>query len=277
MAQPSHFALGALRVLRIGKAGAVVSSPPLRSRAGTLDVLQWIGGNGRALAGFGMGGAYYRPAHADPAPELACVDGARGRVLGRLPLATLFPRRDPASLSVTAVHWASGIARAGAGALDAGASADRVHASAPGRRLDAGRAAAGGSRLPPDPRAASGSHPAVLRAVDALFARAAAATRHRRAAGAARRDRHLIWSLRATAVSFWQGDVLRVAPDGTRALVSYPPAADRTERLAVVRVGNGRVEPVLPGGSEAGIARGGRLIWVCTGGGGLRYWTLAGR
>lgn len=83
---PGSYALGPLEPVRIGRDGAMVALPPLRHPSGPLDALKWIGGDGLALAQFGTRGAYYRPAHDDPAPTLAMVDAARGRVLASLRL-----------------------------------------------------------------------------------------------------------------------------------------------------------------------------------------------
>ncbi|HYI41710.1 MAG TPA: hypothetical protein VE053_15485 [Allosphingosinicella sp.] len=63
--------------------------PALRHPARPLDGLQWIGGEGRALALFGARGGYYRPEHEDPEPTLAMVDAGLGRVLASVPARTL--------------------------------------------------------------------------------------------------------------------------------------------------------------------------------------------
>jgi hypothetical protein len=84
-ATPGGWAHAGLEPLSIGRDGRVRALPPLRHPAGPLDAILWVGGRGLALAQFGTHGGYYRPAHDDPAPTLAMVDAARGRVLASLP------------------------------------------------------------------------------------------------------------------------------------------------------------------------------------------------
>lgn len=100
---PSGFALGGLEPIAIGRDGTMHALPPLRHLAGPLDGLQWVGGEGRALAQFGARGGYYRPEHDDPAPTFAIVDAARGRVLASFParsVAALRARIDAHGLRV---------------------------------------------------------------------------------------------------------------------------------------------------------------------------------
>jgi len=93
---PSGFALGGLEPVVIGRDGAVHALPALRHRAGPLDAILWVGGDGLALTQFGARGRYYRPEHDDPAPVLAMVDAARGRVLATVPK----PRTPPQGASI---------------------------------------------------------------------------------------------------------------------------------------------------------------------------------
>ena len=85
LATPGGFALRALEPVAIGRDGTVRTLPPLHHPAGPLDGLQWVGGEGRALALFGARGGSYRPEHDDPEPTIAMVDAARGRVLTSIP------------------------------------------------------------------------------------------------------------------------------------------------------------------------------------------------
>jgi hypothetical protein len=78
---PSGWALSGLTPVRIGLDGEVRVLPALRHPAGPLDGIMWVGGDGLALAQFGSNGSYYRPEHEDPAPTLAMVDAAHGRIL----------------------------------------------------------------------------------------------------------------------------------------------------------------------------------------------------
>lgn len=74
-----------LRPIRIGVDGKLRPLPALRHKAGPLDALLWVGGDGLALAQFGTRGGYYRPEHDDPSPTFAMVDVAQGRVLDAWP------------------------------------------------------------------------------------------------------------------------------------------------------------------------------------------------
>jgi len=81
-----HFAAGPLTPVLLSPNGLEQSLPPLLARAGPLDGLIWIGGDGLALAKFGTNGSYYKPEHSDPDPMLAFVDFKRGKVLQRISL-----------------------------------------------------------------------------------------------------------------------------------------------------------------------------------------------
>jgi len=83
--RPAGWAFSGLEPVFVGRDGAVRPLPPLTHPAGPLDAILWVGGEGRALAQFGTRGNFYRPEHDDPAPTLAMVDAARGRVLQAVP------------------------------------------------------------------------------------------------------------------------------------------------------------------------------------------------
>jgi|GEM_PF-2113168 len=83
---PSGWSLAGLEPVSIGRDGAVRALPALHHPAGPLDAILWVGGDGLALAQFGARGSSYRPEHDDPAPTLAMVDAARGRVLASVPV-----------------------------------------------------------------------------------------------------------------------------------------------------------------------------------------------
>lgn len=78
------WALGPVRPVFVQQNGEVTRLPDLTHAAGPLDALIWLGGSGVALAQFGARGDYYRPEHPDPAPTLAFVDAAKGRILDTL-------------------------------------------------------------------------------------------------------------------------------------------------------------------------------------------------
>lgn len=85
----SGLAVGGLMPIRVSPEGKPTPLPVLRHSAGPLDALQWIGGTGLALAQFGTRGAYYRPAHPDPAPTYAIVDAGRGKIRATLPASAI--------------------------------------------------------------------------------------------------------------------------------------------------------------------------------------------
>jgi hypothetical protein len=110
---PGHFAAGPLEPVLIGPDGSEHTVPPLAVRAGPLDGLQWIGGDGLALAQFGTRGGYYRPEHSDPEPMLAFVDLKRGRFLDwislkNIPKAVTAQGRPMVPLTISAVQLPNG-------------------------------------------------------------------------------------------------------------------------------------------------------------------------
>lgn len=80
-ANPSGFALGPVSSIVVPVGQSPRPLPALKSIAGNLDGLRWVGGTGLAVAEFGTKGRYYRPEHADPHPTIAIVDGRQGKVI----------------------------------------------------------------------------------------------------------------------------------------------------------------------------------------------------
>jgi len=78
---PGGWVTTPLQPVRLFPDGRVADLPRLAHPAGSLDGLLWVGGSGLALAKFGTQGGFYRPERPNPAPTIAIVDAARGRVL----------------------------------------------------------------------------------------------------------------------------------------------------------------------------------------------------
>ncbi len=101
---PGGWVTSPLQPIRVFPDGRVASLPPLDHAAGSLDGLLWAGGNGLALAKFGTQGGFYRPERPNPAPTMAIVDAARGRVLQSVLLEQLL---SLAGRPVTSASYAS--------------------------------------------------------------------------------------------------------------------------------------------------------------------------
>jgi hypothetical protein len=280
------FAASPLRPVRVARGGAVRPLPALSSPAGPLDAIQWIGSDGLGLAQFGTGGGYYRPVHDDPAPELAIVDAARGRVLDRLPLSRIaaFRARKPGFSARANLPWASGTVLPDgrvAVLFEVNAGPDHralvqwtqgrppIEMPHPARKerwvqgalLPSGRAFLLTRELKPKgdeviceiwSSDCPDLPPPTPRKGPLLQLRDAATGR-------------VLWTLEATADRYRTGDVLQVAPEGDVALVSYPPAAS-TKHVALVRTRDGALLATLSApGSDAGFTQGGRTIWVRAG------------
>lgn len=83
-AAPGGWFTGPVRLFKYHADGRREELPSPRHRAGPLDDVEWIGGDGLALAQFGTLGSYYRPERDDPDPTLAIIDAARGHVMQAL-------------------------------------------------------------------------------------------------------------------------------------------------------------------------------------------------
>lgn len=280
------FAASPLRPVRVARNGTLRPLPKLSSPAGPLDAIQWIGADGMGLAQFGTGGGYYRPDHEDPAPELAIVDAARGRVLDRLPLARIaaFRARRPGFSARANLPWASGTI----GSDGRVAVLFEVNAGPDHRALVHWPQGRPPIEMPHPARKDRWTHGALLpsgraflltrelkpkgdeviceiwspdcRNLPAPTPRKGPLLELRNAATG-----RLLWTLEATADQFWNGDVLQVAPQGDVALVSYPPAGT-TKRVALVRMSDGALLAALPApGGDAGFTHDGRTLWVRAG------------
>lgn len=280
---PSGFARSEIKPIRIGSDGSVTPLPPLRSPAGALDAIQWVGHDGLALVQFGTGGSYYRPEHDDPTPELALVDAARGRVLDRLPFDTVpaLRSRNRGLSPRSAIGWASAITMP-KGQL---AALIATHGT-PERRTLIHWVQGTPPRVLPYPTPAeqftrgallpSGATYLLTRELKPIgdeliceiWSRScppAPPPQPRTGPLLELRDLasgQLRWTLTATAVRGWSGGVLEVSPDGRYALVSYPPNGGANE-VAIVRLADGALVGTLPlPADQAGFTEGGRTIWV---------------
>ena len=91
-AGPGYQAAGPVRPIRFEN-GTTHELPEIVHPAGAMDALLWTS-DGRALALFGDGLAYYRPVP-DPNPSLAFVDAVNGRVIETLPLKDIITNPGP--------------------------------------------------------------------------------------------------------------------------------------------------------------------------------------
>jgi len=273
---PSHFALSGLTVHRVNPNGASSALPPLTSAAGPLDAIEWVGNAGLAVAQFGTSGSYYRPEHADRAPEVAMVDTLRGKMLDRLPLshlafyrnrrsdairsllqtpsATILPDGRMRVLIPTYANWI--IWTQGEAAKEVAKSVADIG------RARAALSRAGNSLLVGHDLQPSGVHvicegpcppsaPPKPRTGPLL-------SLHDLKKGAA------LWTLTATVDRFWNGHIFKISDDGLYALISYPPQGIHQE-LALVRMNDGSVVQKIPfgvSGGDAGFADGGRIMWT---------------
>jgi hypothetical protein len=98
-AVPSGFALSALSPKIIALDGQSRDLPMLKSNAGGLDSVRWIGNGGLALATFGTNGSYYRPEHIDRHPTIAMIDGRRGVILQAIEIGTFGGVRSDARIT----------------------------------------------------------------------------------------------------------------------------------------------------------------------------------
>jgi hypothetical protein len=83
-AAPGGWSTGPVRLFKYYSDGRREELPSPRHASGPLDDVEWIDGDGLALAQFGSLGSYHRPERDDPDPTLAIIDAASGRVLQAL-------------------------------------------------------------------------------------------------------------------------------------------------------------------------------------------------
>jgi hypothetical protein len=305
---PGGFALGPLEPVRVGRDGAVRTLPTLRHPSGPLDAIKWVGGDGLALAQFGTRGAYYRPAHADPAPTLAMVDAARGRVLASLPLLDVpgigdqmrawgFMARDAAATVLP-----DGRMRA---VLLFNAWRPQFAAGAPQPPLRSGHwlvwTQGEPARLLPHPHVdferrriaflPGGRRLLVAHAIQA----AGTIVEHGPSpppipvtdVAAELLDVETgrsLWRIEARAERMWNSpaNVSAVSPDGRHALIVLPPGPDDHMTYALVELRTGRIVQrirPLPGWDyeqSFGFTADGRRAWVATGGM-MLFYRFAGR
>lgn len=91
---PGGWYTGPVRLFKYHADGRREELPSPRHAAGPLDDVEWIGGDGLALAQFGSLGGYYRPERDDPDPTLAIIDAASGRVLQALSMRAILGARS---------------------------------------------------------------------------------------------------------------------------------------------------------------------------------------
>jgi len=79
--EPAGWALSGLTPILIDEEGKVERFAPPQHQAGPLDGIDWVGGDGLAIAKFGTKGSYYRPVRGDISPTLAMIDVPDGKIL----------------------------------------------------------------------------------------------------------------------------------------------------------------------------------------------------
>jgi hypothetical protein len=265
------WALGPLQPIRVTADGEVAALPALRHRAGPLDGLLWVGGGGRALALFGGRGKYYQPEHADPAPTLAFVDAARGRVLDTLPV----HRFHPDTRLGIGVRYAA-LTLLGDGRISALLDFDDWVVWTQGEP----------ARAMPDPYSGNedwlkqlaydGASILVARPLSARGrcdrmggcragppVEGILAARHDAATG------RLIWAIRRRVTTLETYPAPVIGPGGRYALIGLP-SEDREHRLALISMRDGAIVQQLPAlgspGSAFGMGfLGPRRIWVRAG------------
>lgn len=270
---PGGWVTSPLQPIRVFPDGRVASLPSLDHAAGSLDGLLWAGGNGLALAKFGTQGGFYRPERPNPAPTMAIVDAARGRVLQSVLLEQLL---SLAGRPVTSISYAS-VRSAYAVQLPNG----RVRALLDVRDnwvlWDQGRA----PRLVRNLQAASrwGSHAfdgrrLLVMRPGVAFAAACGGYHGACPPRAPRKgiwaelydvdSGRLLWSLERDFDVRDSYATPTISPDGRYALITLEPA-NSAARLALVSMRDGTVIQMLPappGSVSAGFTRGGSALWV---------------
>jgi len=303
VASPGGWAHGGLVPVSIGRDGAVRDLPALRHPAGQLDAILWAGGRGLAIAQFGTRGGSYRPSHGDPAPTLAMVDAARGRVLEELPAARIagLTERVRAEIAMasgaTATILRDGRIRAVLqfgrwGERPAGTPPDRERIVHPGMWLvwTQGQAPRIWPAPFPDDRhnplalSPDGSKLLVVRPLQPDGVQTDCRIPCRRpppppptpVSGPVAElidiaSRRVLWRVPARAAQFWRQSAPPViSQDGRHALIELPPEGDRAP-IALIDMRTGRiVQRIAPFHiwtykHSFGFTAGGRRAWVSVG------------
>lgn len=269
-------------VIRLALDGSYLAAPRLSSRSGPLDAVQWIPGTSIAIVQFGTHGSAYQPTHPDPAPELAMVDTATGRILDRLPLPSLrsFEGRtagsDPrfsiaAATAVVASGRVHGVVtirtRAGTTWVRWTQGSTPVELPVPNHRnsrvalLPSGKQLLRLVPLQPvgiqvtdtgwDPNAKRPEPPKPRTGI--IFEMKSLSTGKS------------AWSITQSVKDFWQPTILEISPDGRYALISWPNRRGFTEQVALIDLRNGATVQMFPlgvSGGHAGFTENGGAIWI---------------
>jgi hypothetical protein len=302
---PSGFALSGLYPMQISREGDIKLLPELRHRAGPLDGLLWVGGNGLALAQFGVMGNYYKPEHDDVDPTLAIVDAVRGRVLASLPalivqdlrkrVQALGLRVSGATATVLPDGRIKAVVQFGrwaerpAGTPDGKSGEPIIHPGVwlvwtQGETPQEWTAPYADDRSNPLALSSDGSKLLVVRSLQPEGVQVSCRIPCRGPprppptpvsgpvaelidVGSGR----VVWRLPATATQFWsQGSAPAISPDGHYALIEVPPRS-KYRPIALVDMKNGRVvQTIKPShvGSyqhSFGFTKGGHRAWGVVG------------
>jgi hypothetical protein len=277
-ALPSHFPTTPLRPIRIGRDGAVTPLKDLVSPPGELDGVLWVGGDGLALASFGLHADRYRPPHSAD-PVLAIVDFRRGAVRQQIAVKDLELAGEPHSwngvLDTVATLRPDGNVRV---LLRLGPPPtwflwDVGHAPQPvtlpfadrERQVGVSFLARGDRVLVQPPLWPSGmicehnpNCPAPTPVTGPL------------AALYDLRTRHVVWQIEATAAYFANGVDTAVSPDGRYAIINVPPNVnDGYPRAALISLADGKILQTFRGPwnsrCHSGFAADGRSFWLSGG------------
>lgn len=284
VAYPSHFPISGLTLIRLAKDGSTAASSLKRFPAGSLDAVQWIRGSAMALVQVGTKGSFYRPPHADPAPELAMIDAARGQVLDRLPLIRLKSFGPRKAGFAAAFSIAAATAVTAAGRIRSIITILTPQGSAWVRWIQGMPPTEAPSPLGKERRSRlvlvpSGKQilntrdlqPEGVEIICEVWSKTCPSLpppKPKTGPLLELRDFNtgrVLWSISATAKNFWHGDVLEISPDGRFALISWPEARDRQYQLALVDLKKGAVKQFIPFGSsggEAGFTAKGQEVWT---------------
>jgi len=284
VAYPSHFPLSGLTLMRLARDGSTVPTSLKPFPAGPLDAVQWIRNSAMALVQVGTNGSYYRPPHADPAPELAMIDAAHGQVLDRLALSSLrsFNQRKAGFDARFSIAAATAVVAAG-----------RIRSVVTIRNQDGDTWVRWIQGSPPIEVASPFGKERRNRLVLVPSGKQVLNTRELQPDGVQiiceawsrncptvpppkprtgplleLRDfdtGKVLWSISTTVKDFWNGDILEVSPDGHFALVSWPEKKGGVFQAALVDLNKGAVAQFFPlgvSGGEAGFTAKGNEVWT---------------
>ncbi|WP_380785659.1 hypothetical protein [Sphingomonas sp. R86521] len=237
-----------------------------------------------ALVQVGTNGSYYRPPHADPAPELAMIDAAHGQVLDRLALSSLrsFNQRKAGFDARFSIAAATAVVAAG-----------RIRSVVTIRNQDGDTWVRWIQGLPPIEVVSPFGKERRNRLVLVPSGKQVLNTRELQPDGVqiicevwSRKcptvplpqprtgpllelrnfyNGKVLWSISTTVKEFWNGDILEVSPDGHFALISWPEKKGGVFQVALVDLNKGAVAQFFPlgaSGGRAGFTAKGNKVWT---------------